>query len=85
MTFPKKFLLGGNELYRIQNGTASQLWIRCKEFCTMKEAKRVMEIILIVFFEKNLVRGNWSFWSKNGTSSYFSICSQVFYIFNFAQ
>ena len=64
MTFPKKFLLGGNGLFRIQNGTSSQLWIRCKEFCTMKGAKRVMEIILMVFLKKILFGAIGHFGSK---------------------
>ena len=39
------------------------------QFCTMKGAKREMEIILMVFLEKLLFAAIWSFWPKNGASS----------------
>ena len=40
MAFPKKFLFGTNGLCRTQNGSSSQLWIRCKDCWTVLCYKR---------------------------------------------
>ena len=49
------------------------------QFCTMKEAKRDMGIILMVFWKEVLFRAIRLFGNKNSmTSSYLWICSQVF-------
>ena len=42
---------------------ALQLWIRCKVCftCTMKGAKRYMEIMLMFFLKEILFRAIWSF------------------------
>ena len=39
------------------------------QFCTMKGAKRDMEIILLVFLKEILFRAIWSFFNKNGMAS----------------
>ena len=83
MVFPKSFLFGANVPFGNQNvHPTSQLWIYCKmvlQFCTMKEAKRDMGIILMVFWKEVLFRAIWLFGNKNSmTSSYLWVCSQVF-------
>ena len=48
------------------SGSAARIVLH---FFTMKEGKRDMEIILIVFLKKILFKAAFSFWPKNGMSS----------------
>ena len=79
--FPKKCLLGANGEFRIQNVTSCLTTLGQLQglFCTMKGAKRDMEIILMFFLKEILFRAIWLFWKKNGmVSSSLWICSQIF-------
>ena len=85
MIFQKKILFRENGPFRTENGASSQLWIHYKDcftlqFCTMKEVKRDMEIIVIVFLKKKkkLFEAIWSFGPKMGSSRNFGSALSFF-------
>ena len=65
--FRGKWVILGLKMTRPYNfGYAPRIFFK---FCTMKGAKRYMELILIVFLKKVLFGENVPFWYENGTSS----------------
>ena len=56
---------GPKMVHHHNSGSAAMIVL----YCTMRGAKREMEIIVMVFLEKILLGAIWSFWPTNGMPS----------------
>ena len=68
-----KYMFDAAGPFRTQNGSSSQLWIRCKNCFTILHNERGQErheSYINVFSEKNPIWGNSIILPKNGTKNF---------------